>query len=269
MKNKEVAVKQQDDLSNRALAIQADAAERAVALKDLGVEATDLVIPSIQIMQNTSALVGDEKAKLGDIMNMQTEERLGGFDKAALVLPLKLFKTLRTYDVTNNGFKFLHESPLTNQNDKLQGEGLEDGVPVKRFQTFNFFVLLKKDLEDGEGFPCLLRFKSTGMNAGRTLATHLYKQVFFRKKPYSSFVSLGVKKEKKDTNTYGVPVITTKDAPQATAAELEAAESWLAMLAAGNYKIDEREDSHESETGAAAKPVIVDAEVVGTAGGEY
>jgi len=107
-----------------------------------------LVIPSIQIMQNTSALVGDEKAKLGDIMNMQTEERLGGFDKAALVLPLKLFKTLRTYDVTNNGFKFLHESPLTNQNDKLQGEGLEDGVPVKRFQTFNFFVLLKKDLED-------------------------------------------------------------------------------------------------------------------------
>jgi len=41
------------------------------------------------------------------------------------------------------------------------------------------------------------------------------------------------------------------------------------MLAAGNYKIDEREDSHESETVAAAKPVIVDAEVVGTVGGEY
>ena len=259
---------QKDELGERALAIQAEAGERAVALKELGVETSDLVIPSIQVMQNTSAMVGDEKAKLGDIVNMQTEGVLGGAEKAVSILPLKLYKTLRTYDVSS-GFKFKREEPLTSRNDKLHGEGVEDGQPVKHYQTFNFFVLLKTDLDKGEGFPCLLRFKSTGMNAGRTLATHLYKLVFFRKKPYSVFVELSTRKEKKDTNVFAVPVVSTKDAKQASESDLANAESWLAMLAAGNYKIDEREDMPETDAVAAAQPVVIDAEVVGKPGGEY
>jgi len=265
---KGVAV-QTDDLSQRAVAIQAEAEERALALNELGVDAEDLVIPSIQVMQNTSALVGDDKAKLGDIMNMQTEERLGGLDKPVQFLPLKMFKTLRTYNVTDGGFKFLHEQPLNKQNEKLPGEGMEEKLSVKRFHTFNFFVLLKSDLDKGEDFPCLIRFKSTGMNAGRTLATHLYKQVFFRKKPYSSFIGMGVKKEKKDTNTYGVPTIDTKSTLAASAEELASAESWLAMLAAGRYKIDDREDLPTESSVTAARPVVVEAQVVGQADGEY
>lgn len=264
---KAVAVKG-EELQGKALEIRQAAAERAAQLKELGIETKDLVIPSIQVMQNTSELVSNEKAKLGQIVNMSTEEVIGGLDKPIQFLALKMFKTLRTYDVSS-GFKFMSEEPLTPANEKLQGEATIDGVPVKRYHTFNFFVLLKSDLDKGEGFPCLIRFRSTGMNAGRALATHLYKLVFFNKRPYSMFVELFTKKDKKDTNIYAVPVIDTKKQLQASAAELQAAESWLAMLASGNYKVDDREDTHDEERMTAAKPVVVDAEVVGAENGDY
>lgn len=272
---KEVALKK-ESIEQTALAIQAEAKERALALQELGVETKDLVIASIQVMQGTSALVGDEKAKVGEIVNMQTEEILGGVDKPIKILPLKMYKTLRIYNVANSSFKFLREEPLTAKNDKLSNEAMEriqteDGeieVPVKRYHSFNFFVLLKTDMDKGEGFPCLIRFRSTGMNAGRTLATYLYKLVFFRKKPYSTFISLLTKKEKKETAVYGVPVIDTKNTLAATPEEIQAAEDWLAMLAAGNYKVDEREEFSE-EIGTAAKPIVMGAEVVGSEQGEY
>lgn len=267
-KKNEVAV-QQDELTTRTLALKADAQERAQALQELGVDSKDIVIPSIQVMQNTSALVGEEKAKLGEIVNMATEEILGGGDTKVQLLPLKIFKTLRIY-VVNPGFKFLREEPLTALNEKLPPEGTEpDGTPVKRYQTINAFVLLKTDLAKGEGFPSLIRFKSTGMNAGRGLATHLYKLVYFKKRPYAQFVELSTRKEKKDTNTYAVPIISTKGSLAASPAEVEAAEGWLAMLAAGNYKVDEREDIPEEQTEKTLTPTVVKAEVVEALAGEY
>lgn len=267
-KEKAVAVST-ENMQTKALEIKLQAAERAKALKDLGVETKDLVIATIQVMQNTSGLVAEEKAKLGQIVNMQTEALVGGIDTPVQILPLKLFKTLRVYDVSS-GFKFLREEPLTSLNEKSEGEGMENGIPVKRYHTFNFFVLLKKDMEKGEGFPCLVRFRSTGMNAGRQLATYLYKLVFFNKKPYTNFVGLSTKKEKKDTNVYAVPVIETKSPEAATPEQVAEAESWLAMLAAGNYKVaEENEESDAEARAASAKPVVVDAEVVGSEAGEY
>lgn len=247
----------QDELAQKALAIKAEAQERALALKELGIDTKDIVIPSVQLMQGTSALVGDGKAKLADIVSMQNEEVIGGVDKAVKILPLRMFKTLRTYDVTNNGFKFLREDVLTDENEKTAGEGTENGMLVKRYPTFNFFVLLKTDLDKGKGFPSLIRFRSTGMTAGRALATHLVKLVWFRQKPYAQFVELTVKKEKKDTATYAVFGISAKG-EEATQTDVESAESWLAMLAAGNYKVAEADESRdEGSRVAAAKPVTV------------
>lgn len=266
-KKQEVAI-QQDELTGRAVALQAEAQERSKALQELGVDQKDLIIPSVQVMQNTSALVGDEKAKLGDVVNMSTEEILGGGDKKVPFLPLKIFKTLRVYAV-GEGFKFHHEEPLTPVSEKLPFEGTEpDGTIVKRYPTINAFVLLKSNLDKEEGFPCLIRFKSTGMNAGRALATHLYKQVYFKKRPYAQFMELSTRKEKKDTNTFSVPSVT-KGEP-ATNVEIEAAEGWLAMLAAGNYKVDEREDITEEQAGGAKpQPTVIRGEVVDSLKTEY
>lgn len=262
-KNETAVAVKDDDLKTQALAIQASAQERALAMQELGVEASDLVIPSVQLMQGTSSLVGDDKAKLGDIVNMQTEEVLGSPDKPIKILPLKMYKTLRTYDVTNNGFKFMHEEPLTPANDKMDGEGQENGIPVKRYHTMNFFVLLKSDLEKNEAFPCLVRFRSTGMNAGRALATHLYKRVHLRQLPYSQFVELSCRKEKKDTATYAVFSIGKPE--NASAEDIKVAQDWLATLATANVRVDEREDT-AAETMAAAKPVVVDTVISGQAG---
>ena len=262
----EVAVTQ-DELTSRAIAVAKDSLERSKALEELGVDQKDLVIPSVQVMQNTSELVGNEKAKLGDIVNMQTEEVLGGGDKRVSVLPLKLFKTLRVYSV-KDGFKFHHEEPLTPASEKLPFEGSEaDGTLVKRYPTINAFVLVKQDLDKGEGFPCLMRFKSTGMNAGKAIATHLYKQVFFKKRPYANFIDLTTRKENKGTNIYSVP--SAAKGAEASASDLEAAEGWIAMLAAGNYRVDEREDIIEEAEGKVLQPTVISAEVSSSLNKEY
>lgn len=266
-KKAETAVATQDDMQSRMVALQQDAAEKSKQLAELGIGTEDLVIPLVQIMQGTSAHVGDGKAVLGEILNMQTEEKLGSFDKPMKILPLKMYKTLRTYDVTNNGFKFMFEEPLTPANDKLTGEGNIDGTPVKRYHTMNFFVLIKSDMDKDEGFPCLIRFRSTGMNAGRALATHLYKRVHLRQLPYSQYVELGAKREKKDTATYGAWVLGKPE--NASKEHMAVAEQWLATLARSTVKIDEHDDTDGEARASAAKPVVVDSEVVGSAAGNY
>lgn len=266
-KQAETAVATQDDMQARMLALKEDAAQKQAQLAELGIDSGDLVIPLIQIMQGTSEMVGEGQAVLGEIVNMQSQEKLGAFDKPIKILPLKMYKTMRTYDVTNNGFKFMFEEPLTPANDKLTGEGVIDGVPVKRYHTMNFFVLVKSDLDKGEGFPCLIRFRSTGMNAGRALATHLYKRVHLRQLPYSQYVELSSKREKKDTATYGAWVLGKPE--NASKEDMAVAESWLATLAKATVKIDEHDDVGAEERVSAAKPVVVDGEVVGSAAGSY
>lgn len=261
------AVVPQDDANQRMLALQADAAERQKQLAALGVDAQDLVIPLVQIMQGTSELVGDGKFKLGDIVNMQTVEKLGDFDSKIKILPLKMYKTLRTYDVTNNGFKFMSEEPWSPANEKLQGEGSIDGTPVKRYQTINLFALLKSDLDKNEAFPILLRFRSSGMNAGRAITTHLYKRVFLRQLPHSQFVELGAKREKKDTAAYGAWIVGLPE--NASKEHQQVAEQWLATLATASVKIDERAEEGDEQTAQAAKPVVVEGEVVGGTSGPY
>lgn len=264
-KKNEVAVAQ-DNLNTRALAMKQQASEMAEQMKELGIEATDLTIPVLLLMQNTSEAVGDGHAKLGDIMNSQAEEVVGSPEKPLEVIPLKMYKTLRIYNTAENPPKFVREEPYeANVNGRLPFEGLEtdpvteETFPVKRYLNFNFFVLLKAEIESDQDFPAIVRFKSTSMPAGRQLATQLFKMAALRQLPYSQTVKITVGKEKKGSNTYAVFGIGKGQ--KATDKEKAAAEKWLAMLSSVSYRVDEKEET-EAETAAKA-PVVVEAEVAG------
>lgn len=265
-KKTEVAVTQ-DNLNTRALAMKQQAGEMAAQMKELGIEATDLTIPVLLLMQNTSEAVGDGQAKLGDIMNSQAEEIVGSIDKAVEVIPLKMYKTLRIYNTAVQPPKFMREEAYdANGNGKLPFEGAEtdhvtgEQIPVKRYLNFNFFVLLKSEIDAEQDFPCIIRFKSTSMPAGRQLATQLFKMAALRQLPYSQTVKITVSKEKKGTNTYAV--FGLGKGQKATDKEKAAAEKWLAMLASVSYRVDEKEES-EAEQMAAKEPTVVTSDVVG------
>lgn len=169
----------------------------------VGVNAEDIIIPRLMLMQNTSEFVGDGTAKMGDLVNSQTLEVLGGFDKPVEIMPLKFFKTWRTYDVSGGSPKLSSIDTVTRENERQKPEGIDaNGQPFKRYLTFNFLVLLKSEVEAKQSFPMLVMFKSTGLQAGKALATHFVKQSAFGETSFKRTVLIASSKQKKDTNTY-------------------------------------------------------------------
>lgn len=255
------------DLKTQALAIAQQAEAMAQQMAETGIEAGDLEIPKIMLMQNTSELVGDERAKLGDLVNTMTEEVIGGFTQTVEIVPLKLFKTLRIYDMSGAQPKLMRAEPLTSENAKLPWEGMEGDIPIKRVTNMNFFVLLKKEILDGSSFPLVVSFKSTGMQAGKQLATHLFKLVALNRLPYSQSVLLTSSKEKKDTNTYAVFGIGK--GMSLTPEQVMDAKSWLVRLASMNVRIHEVQE--EGETGGANRgpapaPYVISGDASGVEG---
>lgn len=220
---------------------------------DMGISQSDLVIPRILLMQNTSEYVGDDKAKLGDMVDSSTAEVLGGIGEPLEIIPLKAYKTLMTYNMSSGSPKFMRQETLTPELAKLPWEGTEDGQPVKRVQCLNFFVLLASDCEMGEPFPRVISFRSTSMNAGKQLATHLFRLGMFKKPAYAKVVSLKTKKEKYETNTYSTFEFggVVRDNPYMTESQM-----CLGMLSVEKVA----EDLPVETAKPAAKPEVVSAE---------
>jgi hypothetical protein len=258
---KAVAVSQ-DELTSRALAMKENASQMAVAMADLGVEASDLQIPLLHLIQPTSPQVADGKAKLGDIFDTLNEGVMGGIGKGVEIIPLRLFKTLRIYDTTVTPRKFMREEVLSPANDKLPFEGNENGVAISRYVNLNFYVLLKSHVTDSEAFPYVIRFKSSSLYAGKQLATQLFKMVALRKLPYSQTVIVGARKEQKEKNTFAVFEIQ-KGNP-ATETEKKEAEHWLAILASVTTRIVEADEESEeaAQSSAPRAPTVVESESV-------
>jgi hypothetical protein len=227
--------------------------------QSLGINVQDLVIPRLLLMQNTSEYVGEGKAKLGDIINSQTLEVIGGFDKPVGIVPLKFFKTIRIYDVSGKTPKFLKLEDWTPEGEKLPWEGKDlnrDGkqVPVRRFLTFNFYALLTGDLAAKEAFPVVISFRSTSLQAGKTLATQIFKMAAMGRQPYAQSVKLGVARKKADTNTWAVfEVLSGKDQSAVLQAEqVTEAARWTTMIGQMKVTTDEEQD----EETAPAQPIV-------------
>jgi hypothetical protein len=238
--------------------LHSQAVAQAKAMEGAGIGMEDLEIPKIMLMQSTSNAVGEEEAEFGQIVNTMDGSVLGGIEEGPVeIVPLKQFKTVRIYDVSEQPPKFLRVEPDNGKNSSFeQREGREGDMPVKRVLNMNFFVLLKKELEADEAFPLIVSFKSTGIPAGKQLATQMFKMLQLGKLPYSKTVKLVAKKDKKDKNTFAVFGIekgeAVSEAHQAIAAK------WLVSLAAAKVTIhnDEESDAEETSTSSAAPTVV-------------
>lgn len=212
------------------------------AMASTGISSNDVVVPKLLLMQNTSESVGDGKVQMGDIVNSENLEVLGNDKSPVEVIPLRLYKTWRVYDTNINPPKFVAQYPVTPKNEKQDWEGVEsingENIPVRRDLCFNFFVLLSRDVESGDGFPHVISFKRTSMQAGRQLATHLFKKHALGKLPFIETVKIAVKKDKKDKNTYAV--LQIEKGNPTTEAGLVCSKEWIGVLDNLMQKVDEQ-----------------------------
>lgn len=253
--NKQLAVAEQ---TTTALATS----NVAATMDDAGISMSDIVIPKILLMQGTSGLVAEEKAKLGDMIRSDSEEVIGGLTKPLEIIPLKLNKVWRTYDVSGASPKFLRSEPVTKLNEKREWTGEENGVPIRHDMCFDFFVLLKNECEEGAPFPYVLSFKRTSASTGRELATHIFKLGLVGQLPYSRTVQIRTEKEKNPNgnNYYSIYKLKAGDTvPQFK----EAAAMWFGILKdSSKYTVDESAEEKAEEKAAPVKKAKVIGDVV-------
>ena len=260
------AVAKADNLSQTAVAINDMANALAGGANEFGLSAADIRIETLLVMQPASGMVSDGKAKLGDVIRNDSEKVIANVGGSIEVIALYKFDTIRMYQSADG--KFVKEIPYKS-NVKVDKEGVEDNVPVRRYHTINFFFLLTEDIKAGEFFPVLMRLKSTSFQAGSKFASFLYKKSFFKKLPYEFTGILEIAKDKNEKNQHWAR-LDFKEGRPTTEEEQMVAKQMVALINAKKYIVNEAEDSDDAASGpAAATQKVVQSEVVGQSAGEY
>jgi hypothetical protein len=238
-------------------------------LSTLGLDTGDILIPRVLLMQSTSEAVGDGLAQFGDVVNSVTKEKLGDFNNAIDVIPLKPTKYWCISDMSGTTPKFMRIEPFTAQNANLPWEDMENGKPIRRDMSLDFYCLLSKEVELGDAFPVVLSFRRTSYPAGKTLASHLMKLGILGKPAFSKTVTLKLLRQKKDTNTFAVWSVLPGRA--CTTDELSLAKTWATALSTVAVKVDQGGEDPDLQTAgkyqATGGKVISDDVIIGGATG--
>ena len=234
------------------------------AMADQGFDMGDIVLPRILLMQSQSDLVAQKKAKPGDYLNSLTGEILGGEGKSFEIIPL--FCAPKSWHTSEKGprdgkpkwKKVQSEAEIM----KEYGVQLAKDVPweeelpgrVMRFnkRTLNFYVLVKSEVEAGEGFPYMLSFQSTAYNVGKKLATHFMKCGMLRAQPYDRSMKLSSFGVSNDQGNFFNPVLESGDKTLVDVREVAA--NWLPVVKSANVKVDAAEKPDPAGAPAPSSP---------------
>lgn len=220
-----------------------------ISLADLGLEVRDLSIPAIRLVQNTSKVVAEGKARPGDMINGDGKV-LGGYEKPVEVLPLSSFKSWVVYDVSQLPKKFKRVEEYSALEPNKPREGLDqDGKPISRDFCLNFYVLLRSEVELNEGYPHVMTFRRTSLKAGEKIASQFLKLLALRQSPFSRSVLVGSKAQPKDNNVFAVSTAVQGDKP-CTPDEIQTAQEWFDRIRSSKIKLEDVMAEEEPEAPA-------------------
>lgn len=222
-----------------------------VSMDDFGVGAVsgqDIVIPKILCMQGQSKLVGDGKARVGDLVDSLSSQVIGGADKPLLIVPFFMYKTFVVSVFNGTRYMFHHIEDCTIANENQDWEQVKDGKKYKYEKSFNFYCLLPED----PSLPYIVSFKSTSAKAGRELMTQMYvKNKAAGKAPPAKVIALSVDKQSKDGSNYAV--LKTSVHGDTSQELMLSARDWFKVITAGGVKehsTDEEQPSNYAQNDA-------------------
>lgn len=219
------------------------------------VDASDVTIPKLLLMQGQSEFVAEGKAKLGDIVRSTTGEILGGASKGVEVIPLMSFKTWTILEKVGNRFEFRRVEPINADNVNEDLEWFQDGIAWRRDRCLNFYVLLPADIKREAAaleklsktgafpdpkdalLPCVLSFRRTSYGAGKSLSTHFLQAASFNRPPAVSTFTLSSKMEKNDQGTFYI--FEVANSGMTAVADLAVCKKWYETITQTKVKVDD------------------------------
>lgn len=143
-----------------------------------GVDASDILISKVLLMQGLSNYVAEGKARTGELVDSLTGEVLAGVGAPFEFIPISSFKTWVEMEFVkpakgDGKFEYVKQFPVTFENANLPMEQEIDGRKIRNDLCLNFYVLPVKEIEEmgAAAFPKLLTFRRTSYTAGKTLVS--------------------------------------------------------------------------------------------------
>jgi hypothetical protein len=219
----------------------------ATVIDEPAVSARDLLISKLLVAQPTSKFVRDEKAKLGEIRESLEAKLVAGKGQTGEIIVFNPFKTRVTFKIVKKNAndpgkrEYAGQVPWTpafEVEKPKMGQWMEklSGEDFVHYETINYYVLLPNEIADGESFPYLASFQSTGYQAGKVLESRRLRLQMSDTKIYSQVFHIASEQRENDKGTFYVPVITT--GRKATDAEYADAKKWVDMIRGANVTID-------------------------------
>lgn len=164
-------------------------------------DANDIILPRINLMQQMSEAVIAGKAKMGEYYNTSSGQVVGGVDKPLTFIPFMLEQVwIIQKEVKPGKFEFVSIEPVTSENNDLPWDFIQEGVNMKRIHSRNFYGLV-----EGQVLPCVISFQGSSARTGKQLATLMFAENRLNKLPPSAYnVLIGSRLEKNDDGTYAV-----------------------------------------------------------------
>jgi len=252
---KAVVKKEPAELSNEVLA----------AWGTENIDASDILIPRILLMQGLSEYVADDKAQMGDIVLSTTGEKVGGKDKPMSFIPICHSKAWVLSEKVGQKYEFRGTEPLTPSNNELPLEFQTQGIMWRRDRCLNFYVVLpehiqrekmaiekasKGELPDPNDalLPCVLSFRRTSYGTGKELVTHFSKCAHFKLPPAVSMFNLTSEKQSNDQGTFYIFKLALGG--KSDAHHIQTAKQWYDIISKSKVKV------HAEEKAADAEPAV-------------
>lgn len=196
------------------------------------VDADDLVLDKLNLMQSLSELVTDEKFKVGDIVNTQTMEKYADYSSTVDLVPFRLEKFIYVIKQDGGSGELVNVEPYSAGFIREYEEG---GDKFKR--VLNYRVYFVKEVG---GLPIVIDFRSSSAKVGKQIATHMrVTTVRAGKNPASKILKIGSVKTKNDHGTFAV---LTMSVGEDTPIELQKeALEWYKSLNDKPAKVEETE----------------------------
>ena len=173
-----------------------EVAAQAQSMNQAGISASDLLISRIGVMNALSEMVKSGQFRIGDIVDTSAEEKLGDATSNVDFIVLKSFK----YWTQTKDKEFVKGSyqPAISNNDKPWTEAGN----IKNIFNHSFYVLLKKDLEEGVEIPYTINFRSTEVKKAKRICTIIYRMLQQGNPCYANYFELSTKEERSGKDSW-------------------------------------------------------------------
>lgn len=213
----------------------------------------DIVIPKILPLQFMSEKVKDKLGDYGDFRDTLNNEKFGDVETPFEVIPFFVHKKWIEYDVVTNksGAKkreYRGVVSIDHSNDGLPYVDA-DGM-VERDRCVDVYVVVPKQVEEGNSFPYVLSFRRTSLKAGNKIITQILRNERMNKPPCAVTMMISGKSVQNDNGEFIVQDVQV--GKPATQEQIADAFSWYKIVSKGETKLDESDIVGDDEVKKAA-----------------